>query len=167
MHNFTQVVESLTNKKNNDIDFDLISSTLINKFSTEHLLSITTKVLVLTKDMIIYLNYPYPSEINPFKAEIQFNITLTPQFPIDPPSVKCKTNFIYPTIFDNRELLESILTHKWSYKKYNNILIPLEEIITQIPTFLKRIFENIQNRTLVYYGKIIENKESITGRYLV
>ena len=56
MHNFTQVVESLTNKKNNDIDFDLISSTLINKFSAENLLSITTKVLVLTKDMIIYLN---------------------------------------------------------------------------------------------------------------
>ena len=166
MHNFTQVVESLTNKKNNDIDFDLISSTLINKFSTENLLSITTKVLVLTKDMIIYLNYPFPSEINPFKAEIQFNITLTPQFPIDPPSVKCKTNFIYPTIFDNRELLESILTHKWSYKKYNNILIPLEEIITQIPTFLKRIFENIQNRTLVYYGKIIENKEFLINDFI-
>lgn len=166
MHNFTKVVESLTNKSNNNIDFELISSTLIKKHSKENLLSISTKILTLTKDLIIYLTYPFPTEINPFKAEIQFNITLTPQFPIDPPSVKCKTNFIYPTLFDNRELLESILTHQWSYKKYNSILIPLEEVIIQIPSFLKRIYENIQNRTLVYYGKLVENKEYLINDFI-
>lgn len=58
------------------------------------------------------------------------------------------SNFIFPTLFDNRNIILSILGYEWN--KTNNI----EEIIEAIPSFLDRVLENTTNKYLAYYGEI-------------
>lgn len=66
------------------------------------------------------------------------------------PIVKCLTSFCSPTLFDNRNLLFSIISHNWIKNK--NLSENLYEIITSLPKFVDRIIENTENRVLVYYG---------------
>jgi len=77
---------------------------------------------------------------------LKFNIEIKRNFPNTSPEVFCTSNFIYPTLYDNRNLILSILGKEW--KPTNT----LEEIIELIPGFCDRILENINNKYLVYYG---------------
>lgn len=78
--------------------------------------------------------------------DIKFHIILDEDFPNSQPNVNCLTNFIFPTIFDNRNLLFSIIKHNWSKESR------LDEIIDGIPYFIIRVSENCLLDTLVYYG---------------
>jgi hypothetical protein len=70
-----------------------------------------------------------------------------------------------PTLFDNRNLLLSIIQKNWG----ENSLI--DEIIEKIPNFITRVLENQDNKILVYYGdyyidKIYDMNEFMTNRDL-
>lgn len=154
MQNFTKIREVLSLRFQKEENYESVISKIIKNYTNEKTLIISKKILVKSKKTLIFLNYYPETEINPYKAEILFVITLSKIFPKEPPKIKCKTNFIYPSLYDNRELLESILTHKWSFNQEEDISTKLEEIIKQIPEFLKRVYQNITDRTLIYYGKI-------------
>jgi len=53
---------------------------------------------------------------------------------------------IYPTLNDCRNLLFSISKQIWSSKS------SLIEVIDKIPSFLQRVKEDTEFKTLVYYG---------------
>ncbi len=78
--------------------------------------------------------------------DIKFHIILDEDFPESLPNVVCLTNFVFPTIFDNRNLLFSIIKHNWNKDS------KIDEIIEGIPYFIMRVNENHIMSTLVYYG---------------
>lgn len=78
---------------------------------------------------------------------MKFSIEVRRDFPNTSPEVFCISNFIFPTLFDNRNLTISVLGNEW--KPSNSI----EEIIELIPQFCERVLENTSNKYLVYYGE--------------
>jgi len=78
---------------------------------------------------------------------LKFIIEVKKDFPDSSPEVFCISNFIFPTLFDNRNLTLSILGNAW--KPRNS----LEELIESIPLFCERVLENTNNKYLVYYGE--------------
>jgi len=93
------------------------------------------------------MNFKHETDLNPLIQDIKFHILLDEEFPGSQPIVNCITNFVFPTIFDNRNLLFSIIKHNWT--KNSN----LQEIINGIPYFILRVSENCLLDTLVYYGE--------------
>lgn len=123
--------------KNSQIMY--ISSKLNKKDDTQQKLTV----------QITYMRY---TKLNPLPVNIVFVIIITNEVPETLPIVKCLTNFSFPTCFDNRNLLYSIINHHWVSN--SNI----EEIIEKIPSFITRVMENNHNKILVYYGDYIIDK---------
>lgn len=96
--------------------------------------------------LTISINFKKRSAQNKFAIDLKFNIEIKRDFPNTSPDVFCISNFIFPTLFDNRNLILSILGNEW--KPSNS----LEEIIELIPLFCERVLENTSNKYLVYYG---------------
>lgn len=96
--------------------------------------------------LTISVNFKKQTAQNKFISDLKFNIEIKRGFPNTAPEVFCTTNFIFPTLYDNRNLILSILGKEW--KPTNS----LEEIIELIPPFCGRIFENTSYKYLVYYG---------------
>lgn len=149
----TSKLSEYEKKKNNIIEqLKFYGEEIVKKYSKNAVLEPTYKILQKYGELLINLKYFFCTDLNPFQKNIEFYILVSDNFPKFPPSVKCRTNFCYPTLYDNRELMESIISHNWSPDK-GNPLKSLEEIVLKIPSFLKTVHENISNRTLYYYGK--------------
>lgn len=108
---------------------------------------INSKLNKEKNNLIIFINYKHDTDINPLTLDIKFHIILDEDFPHSQPVVNCLSNFVFPTIFDNRNLLFSIIKHNWSKDSSIN------EIIDAIPYFILRVSENCLLDTLVYYGE--------------
>jgi len=107
---------------------------------------INSKLNKEKNNLIIYINFKHDTELNSLDQDIKFQIILDENFPESEPIVVCLTNFVFPTIFDNRNLLFSIINKNW------NKLSRIDEIIEGIPYFILRVSENFLLDTLVYYG---------------
>jgi hypothetical protein len=77
---------------------------------------------------------------------LSFSILINENHPDIIPVVRCLTDFYFPTICDNRNLLYSIIHHNWVEES------KIEEILEKIPAFIYRVIENTNNKVLVYYG---------------
>lgn len=97
--------------------------------------------------MTVSVTYKKRTPQNTSVSDVKFNIELKKDFPNASPEVFCISNFIFPTLFDNRDLMVSILGNEW--EKTNSI----EDIINAIPTFCERVSENTTNKYLVYFGE--------------
>jgi len=97
--------------------------------------------------MSIQITYKKRTTQNKFASDVKFHIDIKNDFPNSPPEVFCISNFIYPTLFDNRNLINSILSEEW--KPTNSI----EQIIDLIPALCERVLENNTNKYLCYYGE--------------
>lgn len=97
--------------------------------------------------MIIFLNFLKETNLNKLAIDIKFQIIIDEFFPFKPPIVYCLSNYVFPTIFDFRDLLTSIIKIKWTKNS------SIEDIISNIPDFITRTTENCLTNILVYYGE--------------
>jgi hypothetical protein len=148
--------------------FTFLSDYLAKTFNKKNSLHIINKRNSYNKTFTSQLIYKKKSETNPMNYDLYFSITLDTDYPRSVPIVKSLTHFSFPTLFDNRNLIFSVINHNWVGKNSdspsaNNLFIndnsdysyltrPLEEIIHNIPKFLNRLIENTSNKILVYYG---------------
>ena len=93
MQNFTKIREVLSLRFQKEENYDSVISKIIKNYTNEKTLIISKRMLVKSKKTLLFLNYYPETEINPYKAEILFVITLSKIFPKEPPKIKCKTNF--------------------------------------------------------------------------
>ena len=112
--------------------------------------------LTLTNTKYIYLKYPPKTEHNEFSNPIYFQITIFPPPVIRSIKVTITNTFVYPSLYDNSDLLESILQHKWNANEPH--IMTLIEIIECIPRFIKKLVCNIKKRVCIYYGKYYYNQ---------
>ena len=137
-------------------DYDKIMNTF-NKYKKESQLEITKKQTPLNYLYVFFHYYP-KTELNLFKNEIIFVIIISPFFPEEPPQIKCKSHFDFPTLYDNRDLLENVLGYKWKVNsKESYYLQVLDNISIKLNLFILKLHENKINKTLVYYGSYIKN----------
>lgn len=97
--------------------------------------------------LIIYVNFIKETDLNVLSQDVKFHIILDGNFPESPPIVNCLTNFTFPTLFDNRNLLHSVIKQKWTKESR------IDDIIEGIPYFIMRVTENYYLNILVYYGE--------------
>lgn len=139
------------------IIFSQIKDQIMKQYKKPHILQITAKYLSKSNSLLIYLVFLQSTDLNPTDTDIMFSLNLSTLFPDEAPYVCCLTNFIFPTLYDNRNLLRSIINHNWTYNKYNIPFTPIEEIILQIPSFLKKTIQDVNSRTLCFYGSYYLN----------
>lgn len=139
------------------IIFYQIKEQIRKQYIKPNILEVTVKYLTKSNTLLIYIMFLQSTDLNLTDEDILFSITLPSLFPDDAPYVCCLSNFIFPTLYDNRNVLQSIINHNWTYNKYNLPFTPIEEIILHIPSFLKRISQDVNNRTLSLYGSYYLN----------
>lgn len=130
-------------------------------------LYIIFKICKQTKKLLIHLKYKKDTELNPFQTDLIFTIIIHENYPIEAPDIYSMTNFCYPSLFDHRNLLFSVLGHNWvkislsDFEPLNSRkdIEPLEEIIQEIPKLLRKIQDNFNNKVLIYYGSYKIDKE--------
>lgn len=132
--------------------FGIISDRLVKECNKKGILITSSKFISNEQLFYIQLLYKKSTEFNPFKDDILFSITLTQAFPIEEPYVRCLSNFSYPTLFDNRNYLFSILKHPWRPEGCKSEYDLMEEIVLKIPSLINRVNEDSINQILVYYG---------------
>jgi ubiquitin-protein ligase len=143
---FIEIIESnnflkfldLSSKYNKDCSLMYIGFKVIKDDNKSHNMSVNNLNITIT-----YKKY---TELNPLSANLNFSILLNENYPSVIPTVKCLTDFYFPSLSDNRNLLYSIINHNWVDDS------KLEEIIEKIPVFVYRVIENTNNKVLVYYG---------------
>ena len=137
--------------KNNTI-FESITSKLTEYIKKDVLIP-TYRYINKDKNLYILFLLKHSTEINPFKGmDFYFSITLNENYPNSEPYVRCLSNFCNPTLFDNRNLNSSIINHKYIHKDKDDNFKPIEEIVLNLPNFIKKVKENIDNQNLIYYG---------------
>lgn len=120
------------------------------KFKNNKYCSIFTKLTTL-KHLLIYVTYYPHTDANQFKKEIEFLITIIPDNSNISPIVNILNTFVFPSLCDNRNLLESILLRNWNcFEPYLSIVF---ELFEKMPLFIGKLISNIQERKLIYYGK--------------
>ena len=140
--------------KNNTI-FESITSKLTEYIKKDVLIP-TYRYINKDKNLYILFLLKHSTEINPFKGmDFYFSITLNENYPNSEPYVRCLSNFCNPTLFDNRNLNSSIINHKYIHKDKDDNFKPIEEIVLNLPNFIKKVKENIDNQNLIYYGDYI------------
>ena len=135
----------------------LVLNIIKEKFNEKNIIEIQYKIL-LNNNILIYLFYFPKTKINLFYEKLTFLVILDEQ--IKNPEVKCLTNFMFPTIYDNTNFFE-LLINKNEYifdEIYQQILPIIQEILLKIPRLINYLFFNIQIRTLIEYGKYYEGK---------
>lgn len=149
MSKINQLTTPLPNLKDIFIE---IGKKLTSTYTKPEILITSYKFISNKNNLYITLLFKSSTNFNIFKENIFFTITLSEKYPEEQPYVRCLTNFTIPTLYDNRNLLYSIINHYWTVKGVEDPFKPIEEIIIQIPNFLRKLNENNYNKTLVYYG---------------
>lgn len=96
--------------------------------------------------LLVFITFLSTSEKNILHESISFTFEINSKFPIDPPIVLCTSNYLYPTLYDGRNILLSIINFKWSSNK------SLLSIIESIPLFVNRTVYNQINKMNIQYG---------------
>ena len=148
----------IENKKNFEKEkIILILDMIKEKYYEKNIIEIQYKILC-NNNILIYLFYFPKTKINLFYEKITFLVVLDEQ--IKNPEVKCLTNFMFPTIYDNKNFFE-LLVNKNEYifdEIYQQIIPIIQEVLLKIPILINYLFFNIQIRTLIEYGKYDEGK---------
>ena len=146
-----------SNDEEKEKDIEKVIKRLKEKNLQKNILDIILKKLY-DNSFLIHLIYTPQTELNPFLEDICFSILLIKG---KIPYIKCLTNFTFPTLYDNRNLINNIISNSNNIE-VNNFLNISQKIIDNIPIFLKQIYEDISIRVLVYYGKYnLQNEYNI------
>jgi ubiquitin-protein ligase len=107
----------------NDLDQNYYKINLQNS-------SLGLKVVVEFTELFIQREIQQNSNL---QHPIILELLLDPQFPFNLPKLFCRTNIFQPSLADGRDFLEDAIERPWSPT------ILLREVITSIPTFLKKV----------------------------
>lgn len=141
--------------------FEIIKKSISKTFIKKRILHIIFKRNYKDNSLFLQLIYKKNTDLNPMSYDLTFSLHLDADYPKSIPQIKALTHFSFPTVFDNRNLIFSIINHNWVNKnnmrdmadmKEVHLIEPIEEIILSIPKFLSRLIENTNNKILVYYG---------------
>ena len=151
-------INIIENKKNFEKEkIILILDMIKEKYYEKNIIEIQYKILC-NNNILIYLFYFPKTKINLFYEKITFLVVLDEQ--IKNPEVKCLTNFMFPTIYDNKNFFD-LFINKNEYifdEIYQQIIPIIQEVLLKIPILINYLFFNIQIRTLIEYGKYDEGK---------
>lgn len=146
-------------------DYDKIMD-IFNRYNKDSQLEITNKRTPLNYLYVFFHYYP-KTELNLFNSEIIFVIIISPLFPEEPPQIKCKSNFDFPTLYDNSNLLENVLGYKWRVNSDELFYLKvLDNIAIKLNLFVLKLYENKKNKTLVYYGNYIKNNVYLMNDFM-
>lgn len=132
--------------------FDYIIESVSQFYLGRGTLNTFFKVTKRTKMLLIHLTYLKNTEYNPSTYDIKFRIDIYKTYPATPPELYCMTTFCFPTLFDHRNILPSVLGHNWVNPGLMKCSDPIEGIILEIPNFIKKTIENTNNKILIYFG---------------
>ena len=97
------------------------------------------------KYFIIKIFYLKQTEFNFFNTEMIFYIKLNCLFPETYPTIKCMSNFIFPSLFDGRNFFNEII--------FNNNINSL--ITNEIPNMIKKYVNNLKSKIYSFIGEYI------------
>jgi len=130
--------ESFTADPNEKFEYVINS---LKKYKKNPHTYVTCKKNKNTQTLYIQVVYKKNTEQNIMSYDLTFSILIDKEYPNTIPIVKTCTAFSFPTIYDNRNLLFSIINHNWVNKNQLNLISvivePIYEIINQIPISCK------------------------------
>ncbi len=139
----------ITNKNNNNKN--IFFTTFINKIKSNLKNEINSNEITIdfleieNKYFIIKIFYLKQTEFNLFNSEIIFYIKINYLFPETFPTIKCLSDFIFPSLFDGRNFFNEIV-----FNNNFNSLIKIE-----IPNMIKKYVNNIKNKIYSFIGEYI------------
>jgi hypothetical protein len=89
------------------------------------------------------------TNLNKRRFPINFEILLVQNYNLKIPIILCKTNFTFPSLFDNRNLFNCLSNH-WNVKNNDDIIKNLISIINNIPNFINTYDNCVTNYQLLY-----------------
>ena len=131
---------------------------------------ITGKILYYIEDLtIISFIYKIPknSKENLFKKDIIFSFEFIDK---KVPYVKAISNFIFPTLFDGRNLFSFLVNNnKYIFEigKLDECEIIISNIISGINKFMISLKENLDIKVLIYYGEYSLNHQYLINDFLI
>ena len=136
-----KISKDLTKKNKIEIYGKILNYNVNEKDINENIINLTFYIFKKTN-------------INPFEKEIIMDIELSPN---KIPYARIKTDFILPSLYDNRNFY-CCLTNEHNYLYNPNNLLELEDILRDITNsgienFLLCLKENIEIKTFVFYGE--------------
>ena len=140
----------ITNK--NDTNKNIFFTTFINKIKSNLKTEINSNKIniefleIENKYFIIKIFYLKQTEFNFFNSEIIFYIKINYLFPETFPTIKCISNFIFPTLFDGRNFFNEIV---FNNNNFNSL------IKNEIPNMIKKYVNNIKNKIYSFIGEYI------------
>ena len=130
----------------------------------------TGKILHYKDDLTIILfiyKIPKNSIENKFEEDIIFSFEFIQN---KVPYVKALSNFIYPTLFDGRNLFQC-LANNYKYIFESDKLEECERIIDDIINGIKKLLinlkDNLEIKVLIYYGNYTLNHEYLINDFLI
>lgn len=134
--------------------FSDLSSKLVKTFSKKNILIPTYRYIDNDKSLYIVLRYQKNTELNPIKGQdIYFSITLDEKFPSSFPYVRAICSFSFPSLQNNSNLFPSIMENKKLENKDPFSIV--EDIINNIPDFIRKVKNNEDIKNLTIYGDYI------------
>ena len=140
----------ITNKS--DTNKNIFFTTFINKIKSNLKTEINSNKIniefleIENKYFIIKIFYLKQTEFNFFNSEIIFYIKINYLFPETFPTIKCISNFIFPTLFDGRNFFNEIV---FNNNNFNSL------IKNEIPNMIKKYVNNIKNKIYSFIGEYI------------
>ena len=140
----------ITNKS--DTNKNIFFTTFINKIKSNLKTEINSNKIniefleIENKYFIIKIFYLKQTEFNLFNSEIIFYIKINYLFPETFPTIKCISNFIFPTLFDGRNFFNEIV---FNNNNFNSL------IKNEIPNMIKKYVNNIKNKIYSFIGEYI------------
>lgn len=147
-----ECIERHTQTLTQESMFEYIIESISNLYLQRGTLNTFFKITKKSKTLLIHLTYIKNTEYNPFSYDLKFRIDLFKTYPFSAPEVYCMSTFCFPSLFDHRNILTSILERNWCNPGLNKCSDPIEEIVIEIPNFVKKIKENSENKILIYHG---------------
>ena len=151
-------IDKIKNKYNHSENFDNTN------------IHLTGKILYYMNNLtIILFTYKIPknNEKNKFQKDIIFSLEFIDK---KVPYIKAISNFIYPTLFDGRNLFY-FLTNNYNYifKKENldDCEKIIYDIINGIDKLIESLKENLEIKVLIYYGDYTLNHEYLINDFLI
>ena len=140
----------ITNK--NDTNKNIFFTTFINKIKSNLKTEINSNKIniefleIENKYFIIKIFYLKQTEFNLFNSEIIFYIKINYLFPETFPTIKCLSDFIFPSLFDGRNFFNEIV---FNNNNFNSL------IKNEIPNMIKKYVNNIKNKIYSFIGEYI------------
>lgn len=141
--NFKLNLSNIT--KGNHIIF-LIHLIDLSNFKHEHI-AVFIKPSEINYKIQIESHYEKSSSVNPTHKPIVFIIEIGKFYPITSPRLTCQSNFVFPSMFDNRNFIQEISGFSLHYNSFSSV------IIKDIPELIRYYLQNVSNAIYSFIGE--------------